>query len=352
MSQKPLKQNFSLFWPLLLIGVGVITLLTNLEILPPNSLETLFKFWPVALIIIGIDILIGRKSAISSIIISLITILCLGGILASLFFSQNFDNLNTTIKNNIDLGDLKQENLQIPLGEIQVATIVIDWPPAPGKLYPLLDSNNLLEGTINYYGMLDFTKEVDHREAYITLDSQVKRFLISASDFNRNQEQWEIGLHSKVAMDLVLDSSSGPITYDFEDLNIKSFRLDTSSGPITLTLPKTGQLEGFIDGSSGPININLPADIATKIILEPGFGSFVSNNHLKKQTTDEGDNEVWLTENFDNTENYVILTIDQGSGPIIVKTIPSNTSTNPIQSPEPVQPTQPVEPPSPVEPVN
>ena len=52
----------SLFWPLVLIGVGVIWLLGNLGVISWTNLTVLFRLWPLLLIAIGLDLLIGRQS--------------------------------------------------------------------------------------------------------------------------------------------------------------------------------------------------------------------------------------------------------------------------------------------------
>ncbi|KPK89854.1 MAG: hypothetical protein AMJ88_17020, partial [Anaerolineae bacterium SM23_ 63] len=59
------KKDFryrSLFWPIVLIGLGLFWLLGNLGVLPEHSLWTLFRLWPLALIVIGLDIMVGRRS--------------------------------------------------------------------------------------------------------------------------------------------------------------------------------------------------------------------------------------------------------------------------------------------------
>ena len=49
----------SLFWPVVLIGVGVIWLLANLNVIPAGGLWILARFWPLLLVWIGLDILLA-----------------------------------------------------------------------------------------------------------------------------------------------------------------------------------------------------------------------------------------------------------------------------------------------------
>src|SRR3990170_3880770 len=48
--------------PILLIGLGLVFLLTNLGMLSTSIWGVLLRIWPVILIAIGIDLLIGRRS--------------------------------------------------------------------------------------------------------------------------------------------------------------------------------------------------------------------------------------------------------------------------------------------------
>ncbi len=56
------RRGPDLFWPIILIGAGVIFLLANLGIIPSNPWPLIWNLWPVILIVIGLDILLGRRS--------------------------------------------------------------------------------------------------------------------------------------------------------------------------------------------------------------------------------------------------------------------------------------------------
>ena len=64
----------SLFWPLILIGVGIVWLLGNLGVISGANLSVLFRLWPLFLIAIGLDLLLGRKSSVVGALIGLGTV--------------------------------------------------------------------------------------------------------------------------------------------------------------------------------------------------------------------------------------------------------------------------------------
>lgn len=306
----------SLFWPLFLIAVGSILLLSNLGILPPNSMDLLWRFWPLVLVIIGLDILLGRRSALGSIITSLTAILLLGGVLAFLFFAKDIPSL---VK-EVDLGVLNHSAIKQPLQEIKTANISIDWPSGPASLYALSDSNNLLEGELGYYGNLVFATDIQGDHAEVKVDTRRDQFFIDASGVSGQEEKWEIGLHPRVALNLTLDSGSGSVDYNLTDLDVRTLHFDSGSGSVSMILPETGQIEGAMDTGSGSITLTIPEGMAAKISLKSGSGSFSAGERFQQKRSGEDDGSViWLTDDFVGAKNYVELTIDQGSGSITVQ---------------------------------
>ena len=50
----------SIFWPMILIGLGVVWLLANFDIIPPVNWWTLLNLWPLVLVALGLQIMFGR----------------------------------------------------------------------------------------------------------------------------------------------------------------------------------------------------------------------------------------------------------------------------------------------------
>jgi len=56
----------SLVGPIILIGLGIVFLLNNLGLLSWSVWEVILRLWPILLIAIGLDILLGRRWACCS----------------------------------------------------------------------------------------------------------------------------------------------------------------------------------------------------------------------------------------------------------------------------------------------
>jgi len=304
----------SLLWPLLLIGVGVILLLDNLDILPGNTLNILWRFWPLVLVIIGLDLLIGRRSALGSITSSVLVLILFGCVIGFIFLTDS----QTDFLSGLDVTQLQQSTISTPVADFETANVKIDWASGPAKLFALSDSNKLIDGEIHYFGTLYFEVKPEGRHAEVNLDTRVEGFPFSMNSGNQDDGSWKIGLHPRVRLNLTLDASSGSGDYDLRNLQIERLDIDGGSGPLTITLPEQGQVQGIIDGGSGPIRLTLPEQMEAKIILDDGSGSFTPSSRFSQPESDD-DTTIWTTPGFQSADQYIELSIDQGSGSIQIQ---------------------------------
>jgi len=79
---RPPRQQRSLFWPVLLIGVGIALLLSQLGVIAAISWGLLLRFWPVLLIVAGLDLLLGRRAPILGTLLGILVLALVLGLLA------------------------------------------------------------------------------------------------------------------------------------------------------------------------------------------------------------------------------------------------------------------------------
>ena len=79
-------KRHSLFWPIILVGVGITWLLVNLGYIPGFTLGQLLKLWPILLIVMGVDIIFGRRYPWAGTVIGLLAV---AGIVAILVMSPS-----------------------------------------------------------------------------------------------------------------------------------------------------------------------------------------------------------------------------------------------------------------------
>jgi hypothetical protein len=315
-SPRPRRHPPSFFWPLVLIGAGVMLLLSNLGYLPWQSWNALWRLWPLLLIALGIDVLIGRRSIIGSIISGLLILLLIGGAVIIVLFAQNIPAMS----NLTQPVELHTEHIEHPLAGVERASVTIDWTSAPGYLSTLRDSANLIEGDVVYRGELIFDVDTRGDQADVELDSHFSGPWFGPFDFgDRAEERWDVRLSPDAVLDLALDAGSGSCDFDLTGLQVSDFFLDVGSGSIDLTLPTGSTFDVRIDGGSGSLDIILPESVGARVVLDSGSGSFRPDERFRLVEGRRNDDGVWETDNSRTADHAIELRIDQGSGSISIR---------------------------------
>jgi hypothetical protein len=312
-AHRPRRYSPSFFWPILLIGAGVLLLLSNMGYLPWQSWNVLWRLWPLLLIALGIDVLLGRRSTVGAIVSGLLILLLIGGAVLLVLFARDIPLL-------ADLSqpaELRTGHAEYPLAGVERASVDIDWTSAPGYLSALSDSPNLIEADVAYRGDLIFDVVVHGDEAEVELDSRFTGPWFGPFG-GRAEERWDVRLSPNAALDLTLDAGSGRCDFDLTGLRVSDLSLDAGSGAIELALPSGSSFEARISGGSGPIAIALPEGVGARVVLDAGSGPFRPGERFRLVEGERNDDGVWETDDFRTAERTIVLQIDQGSGPISI----------------------------------
>jgi hypothetical protein len=298
-------------------------LLSNLGYLPWESWGVLWRLWPLLIIALGIDLLIGRRSMVGAIISAVLIFSLIGGIVLVALLAQNIPAVSNWIQpvsEWIQPPEFHTSHIEHSLTGVEQAEIDIDWSSVPGYLSPLEDSPNLIEGDIDYRGELTFDVDVRRGQADVVLESRYSVIGFWLDDVrDHSDKRWDVGLSPAVPLALTLDAGSGPCDFDLTDLQVSSLVLDAGSGPIDLILPSSSTFQVEIDGGSGPITITLPESVGARVELDAGSGPFGPDSRFRLISGNRHDDGTWETDNYDTAEHTVLLKIDQGSGPTSIR---------------------------------
>ncbi len=314
--RRPERRPPSFFWPLLFIGAGVILLLANMGYVPWQSWDILWRLWPLLLVALGIDLMIGRRSMRGAVLSALLILLLIAGAAIVIFFAQNIPPMVAANGSP----ELRTEHVQYPLAGVERASVTIDWDSGANTLSALGDSANLIEGDITHRGRLIFNTATHGSQADVRLSSQFAGFWFGPFDFERGgPERWSVKLSPKVPLDLRLDSGSGRCDFDLSGLRLDALNLDSGSGAITLSLPPGRSFTADINSGSGSIAITLPQDAGARVELNSGSGSFRPDERFVRLGGSHGRDGTWQTDNYGKVDYSITLRIDQGSGSLTVR---------------------------------
>ena len=314
-NRRPDRRPPSLFLPLVLIGAGVLLLLSNLGYLPWQSWNALWRLWPLLLVSLGIDLLIGRRSLVCAILSGLLILLLIGGAVVVVLFAQNFPAWVQVSRT----AEWRSEHVEYPLGDVERVSATIHYTSQPGYLSALRDSPNLIEGDITYRGQLIF--DVDQRgdRAEVNLDSHASDVWFAPDFLEQREGRWDIRLSPNMPLELTLDAGSGRCDFDLTGLQVDGLFLDVGSGAVDLTLPAGSDFEARVDGGSGRLRITLPESVGMRVELNSGSGAFRPGQRLRLVEGQQDDDGVWETEGFRSAQHRIVLKVDQGSGSMEVR---------------------------------
>jgi hypothetical protein len=328
------KHYRSFFWPIVMLGAGVIWLLTNLDYIPSENLWGLIRLWPALLILAGIDVLFSRRLAIVG---ALLGIGLIAVVIAFLLFGETLGAETAPT--------IKTETFSSEMGEAQSANVTLDLSTQESDVYALSDSDLLFWAEIDHIGEINFKSSGDEAKtielSQIGIENWHNLFL---SGLQTEDLTWNIGLSPNLPIDLNVDASTGSADLDLSGLDLESLdydastgsttillpesaegyetRLDASTGSMTVVLPADSNLTLKLDGSTGKVTFNAPEGAAIRIEVESGGTGDLQlpAGFTKVSGLDDRDEGVYETEGFDQTEYQILILIDDiGTGNIVVK---------------------------------
>ncbi len=286
--------------PLLLVGLGVLFLLNNLGLTAVSVWDVLFHLWPLILIAIGLDLLIGRRSVWGSLLVlALILTVFVGGIL--LIGVQ-------------DGTALAGEDISQPLGGVSEAEISMG--PALGLIrVGSLDSESsyLVRGTIRLMSGEDLRREYspDRDPARLTLRSSGQTWFPVIGGWG-DEATWDLGLNPEVALNMDLSLGVGKIEVDLTGLNMTSVEISLGLGKTIVTLPDEGRFTAKISGAIGETYVVIPKSMAVRIHVSTGLGT----SSMPAGYIHRGD--TYSSPGYESAEDRVEMDISQAIGLITV----------------------------------
>jgi hypothetical protein len=326
------RHNRSLFWPFVLVGVGIIWLLSNLNVIPAVNIGTFAKLWPLLLVVLGLDILFGRRSPWLGGVIGLLAI---AGVIGILVFSPSL---------GIDTGSqMKSENFSAPLDQTTAAKYWFETSSDPVQINALSDSTKLINADLAHLGTIRFEVTGTTTKAVRISESNDSTNWFNW-DFTLNTLKWDIGLAPNLPSDIVIDGGSGSLNIDLAGIMLQSLRTDfgsgastvklpesvtpylveiqSGSGSVNLTLPKDTNLKLTLDSGSGSVNVTLPSGTALSIeVLDEGSGSLnLPSGLVKANGNADVSLGIWKTEGYDTAVHKIqIVILSRGSGSVNIQ---------------------------------
>lgn len=285
----------SAFWGVVLVAIGVLLLLYNLDVISRENLAMLGLLWPILIVGIGVDLLVGRRSWGLGGLIGLVTVAL---IVALMFVGPSAGWIGDT--------NLKTETVGTPVGEATSARVSFDSSSYGANVHALAVSTapdrQLLTAQVTYQGTLDFQASGE-TEKIVSISSKDRRWRWGWLDVT-DAKRWDIGLDPTIPFDLKVRSASGSSELDLSGVRLTRLEVDVSSGDTQVKLPALaeGRYPVDLQLSSGDLQVHTAAGAQIDMSIHMSSGD--------SRVTMGADSDATVTFNGSSGE----FTVDLASG--------------------------------------
>jgi hypothetical protein len=260
----------SLFWPVLLIGIGLIWFLHNIGVLSISwiNFAMLLRMWPILLVVLGIDLLFGRRSPWVGGLLGLGAALF---VLALVLVGPSMGLVNAA---NVDL---KRERFTTPIADTTTATVELGLPVGAINVHALSDSSALIDAEVVHVGDMEFSVSGE-REKTVRLTERARDFsfdLFGWMDATQDLES-DIGLSPFVPLDLDVQLNVGDADLDLSQLQLTGLNVRGNVGQVSLSLPAAeGRYTANLEGDVGAFQVEFAEPTDVDLTITGNVGGFV-----------------------------------------------------------------------------
>ena len=310
------RRGASLVGPLVLIALGVIFLLNTMDILPWSIWESLWRLWPLVLVLIGLELLLGRGNPWLSGLVAIIVIaaaaffLSVGGIFGPAWRLSGpaFGGAQA---------QLAVTPLSVPLEGAREGTLNVKFGAGQLKLGALgADTGNVLEGSSGrVVGRTAASAVVTRQGTRVDVTVQGQEGGGVMVPGTNVAESLTLMLNRDVVWDVRVQGGAAESELDLRDLKVRDLSVDLGASAVEVRLPEAaGQTTARFKTGMASVEIEVPSKVAARIASRGRLSSFkVDERRFPKQ------GNYYISPGWETAQNRVDLDIDAGLASVTVQ---------------------------------
>jgi len=290
-------------WGTFSLGLGTVFMFANFGYIPWNGFNLLLRLWPLLVIAVGLDLVFKGRSPMATITGIIFSLAIIGGII---FFA---------LTNTMAVYPISEPFSQ-PLGDAERASLRVDNPVGHLEISTGADPSALISGS----AALARGQSLDTR---FTLEGGLATYSLSSSGgvlipwsggFFR--PLWDIRLTEDVPVNLDLNTGAGDQYLDLRGLDLERLNVSLGVGQVELILPADDAFRGQISNPVGSIVIYVP---------EGALVEFRTDTALSTRDAPAGflvDGNLIYSPGANAANARVHLTVEKPIGRLSIRTLP------------------------------
>ena len=294
---------------LLLVAAGVVLLLQNLDLIGWGFWLEIWRFWPVLLMAVGVNIMLGRRLPwlATAIVVALV---CGSAVWAALLAESGRDTV--VARTSKVLGETNRLDMAVDIG---FGSLTIDSLPS--------DSPNLVEWSLEAPcggAATSFNRHGDAATLDVTMDP--------GSFACQWGADWRVSLSRVPDVYIDIDTGASSIELDLTDLRVPVLNVNAGAASVFIKMPAdAGPAEAVISAGASSIDVRIPDGVPARILNDSALSSLNVSSRFQSlrgafsegQTVMRRDpGEIFQSPGYREAENRVSIELNVGVSSVSV----------------------------------
>jgi hypothetical protein len=250
--------------PLLFVALGTVLLLSNLGYSNLGHWQYLIRYWPVIIIAIGLDILFPFRT----LLVSIVGLLLAAGLIAGLIYlvatDEGFQStplLSDHVAMSTD--DLKEVSidLQMNAGELKINSNAEPANAVEADLY------------LNEYSKVSKDERINNGTGFFSMKSGNFQFFNVLDDEGQRANRWDILLNPEMPTRVENTLIAGQMTSELSDMHNLAMENTVIFGENIVILPDKGDVSLTSSVIFGELEVIVPEGANTMIIVDTAINT-------------------------------------------------------------------------------
>lgn len=240
-------------FPLVLIAIGVMFLLSNAGYVGDTALRRLVDLWPIALVLVGLDILVRDRSAVVALVVE-VAVIGAAMVYAMVAPATALFPIGT---NTTSVGRLGATSLSLTVNY------------GAGRITMHSGTSDLVVVSSSREDIR--VQDVRHSgsQASVTISPTDERWWFVNTD-----RAWDVTVPSDMPMALTANIGAGDFQLALRDTKLTGATINGGASTLTIALPKpSGDVPITISAGASSITLEIPAGTEYRVRTEGGLNS-------------------------------------------------------------------------------
>ena len=295
---------------LLLVAAGVVLLLQNLDVIGWGFWLEIWRFWPVLLVAVGVNLILGRRLPwLTTAIVA--ALICGSAVGAALLAESERDTV--VARTSRVLGETTRLDVAVDLG---FGSLTIDSLPS--------DSPNLVEWSLEAPcggAATSFNRYGEAATLNVTMDP--------GSFACQWGADWRVSLSRAPDVYIDIDTGASSIELDLTDLRVPVLNVNAGAASVDIRMPAdTGPAEAVISAGASSIDLRIPDGVPARILNDSALSSIDVSSRFQslEGAFSEGQTvmrrhpgDIFQSPGYRDAENRVSIEINVGVSSVSVQ---------------------------------